>query len=353
MEQVEHMHDRYVSGDAREKKPPPRPLKLDKQSRGRTQGHVEDELQRHQKHNRCGRNWCVLGGRGIMIRAVTLHNIDEQGNATPDLHERVAQLGLRQIDILCCQGVWRTMDDSEDETRIMAKSLHMNYSFFAANHAWKRKTQRKMNWVRGLAILTGTGIWPLNSGSFQGGVDESDGSKGIVQFALVRKNGSLILVLNLQLAESRQLQLLQLKALFSHPMLKKQYGAVVLCGDRRTILSAQELQAITKRSHYTSHSPPPIASSPGDGLLWILVAGKQPVAFVTIHNQQLSSSLEFDIDRIAQDKNYRPYSWPLSFEEQWSGYKTNAKPSLPESIIRTTVSVHPCKTPAVTDSGKF
>ena len=270
-----------------------------------------------------------------MIRAVTLNSNDGRGNTTPDLHERVAHLGMRQIDILCCQGVWRAMDDGEDETRIMAKLLRMNSSFFAASHTWKRTTERKMNGVRGLAILTGTGIWPLNSGSFQG-VDESDGSTGIVQFALVRKNGASILVLNLQLCRSRQLQLLQLDALFSHPMLKERYGAVVLCGDRRTRLSAKELQAITKRSHYTSHSPPPSASSVGEGLVWILVAGKQPVASVTIRNQQSSSSLEFEIDRIAQDKNYKPYL-PLSFQEQWSGYKTNAKPSPPESIVSANI----------------
>lgn len=264
-----------------------------------------------------------------MIRAVTLNNNDGQRNATADLHERVAQLGQRQIDILCCQGIWRAMDDSEDETQIIGKSLRMNYSIFAANRTWERKTERKVNGVRGLAILTGTGIWPLNSGSFQG-VDDPDGSKGIVQFALVRKNGASILVLNLQLCDSRQLQLLQLGALFSHPMLKERYGAVVLCGDRRTRLSAKELQTITKSSNYTSHSPPPSASSLGDGLLWILVAGNHPVASVTIHNQQPSSSLEFEIDRISQDKNYKPYYLPLSFEEQRSAYKTTAKPSSPE-----------------------
>ena len=267
-----------------------------------------------------------------MIRAVTLNNNNGRGNTSPHLHERVAQLSLKKIDILCCQGVRHAMDDSENETRIMAKSLRMNYSFFAASHTWKRNSEQKMNGVRGLAILTATGIWPLNSGSFQG-VDDSDGSKGIVQFALVRKNGASILILNLHLCESRQLQRLQLSDLFSHPMLKERYGAVVLCGDRRTRLSAKELQTITKRSHYTSYSPPPSASSLGDGLLWILVAGKQPVAAVTIYNQTPSSSLEFEIDRISQDKTFKPYYLPLSFEEQRSGDKTNAKPSPPDGAI--------------------
>lgn len=264
-----------------------------------------------------------------MIRAVTLNNNDEQGCITSDLHERIAQLGLAEIDILCCQGAWRATDAREDETRIIAKSLRMNCSCFAACHYQQRKKEQKLNGVRGLAILTGAGTWTLNSGSFQG-VGESDGSKGIIQFALVRKNGASIFVLNLHLCGSKQLQLLQLGALFSHPMLKERYGAVVLCSDRQPKLSAKELQVITSRSNYEIHSPPPLASSGGAGLLWILIARKQPVAAVTIRSGQTNLSLEFEIVRISQDKHHKPY-YPLSLDDQWPGYRTNAKPSPPES----------------------
>jgi hypothetical protein len=39
------------------------------------------------------------------------------------------------------------------------------------------------------------------------------------------------------------------------------------------------------------------------------------------------------VTRISQDKNYKPYYLPLSFMEQGSGYRTNAKSSPPESIV--------------------
>lgn len=262
------------------------------------------------------------GDRRIMIRAVTLNNNDKQGCPTPDLQERVAQLGLAEIDILCCQGVWHTTDDRDDETRRMAKSLQMNYSCFAAaSHPWNNTTERRANKVRGLAILTGAGMWMLNSGHLQG-VGESDRTQGFVQFALVRKNDTSILVLNTQFCASRQLQRLQLSALFSHPLLKERYGAVILCADRRTQTSVKELQAIADRSDYALYqNPAPPTSSFEEGQLWILVGRKQPIASVTICNWQTSLSLEFELDRISWDKKQRASCLPLSLEEKWGGYR--------------------------------
>jgi hypothetical protein len=266
-----------------------------------------------------------------MIRVATLNNSNEQGISIDHRQERIAQLRLAEIDILCCQNIRRAMDDSEDEARIISTSLSMSCSCYAASHSRQNEKDRNAHGAGGLAILTGAGIWTLNSGSFQGAV-ESEGVKEIIQFALVRKNGASILVLNLQLCGSKQLQLLQLRALFSHQMLKERYGAVVLCGDRRTKLSAKELQAITNRSNYVSHSSPPSASSPsGEGLLWILAASKQPVASVTIGNRQTSLSLEFEMDRVSPDKSHKPCYLPMSFQEQWAGYKRTT-PSPPESI---------------------
>jgi len=260
-----------------------------------------------------------------MIRAVTLNNNDEPGGPPPDLHERIAQLGMTEIDILCCQGVRRAMDEREDETRIIAQSLGMNCSCFAASQPWQGNKERRAHGARGLAILTGAGVWMLNSGSLQG-VGESDRTKGFVQFALVRKNDTSILILNMQLCGSRKLQLLQLRALFSHPLLKERYGAVVLCGDRQAGLSAMELQAITDGSIYAPYqSSAPLLTCREEGLLWILVAREQPVAAVTIRNWRTSLSLEFEVDRIARNKKQRPYYLPLSLEEQWAGYKEKSQ----------------------------
>lgn len=262
-----------------------------------------------------------------MIRAVTLNNNDGPGGPPLNLHERVAQLGLAEIDILCCQGVRRGMDDREDETRIIAQSLGMTCSCFAASQPWHRKKDRRAQGVKGLAILTGAGVWMLNSGSLQG-VGESERTKGFVQFALVRKNDTSILVLNMQLCGSRKLQLLQLRALFSHPLLKERYGAVVLCGDRQARLSVMELEAITDESTYAPYQDPaPLFPCLEEGLLWILVAREQPVAAVTIRNWQTSLSLVFEVDRISRAKKQRPNYLPLSMEEQWGGYKENSQAS--------------------------
>lgn len=261
-----------------------------------------------------------------MIRVATLNNSNEHGHglALADLHARIAQLRLMEIDILCCQGVWRATDDrEEDQTSLLSQSLQMNCSCFAAYRHRQSEKDRNPRGAGGLAILTGTEMWPLNSGNLKG-ICGPDGSREIVQFAHVRKNGASVLVLNLQLCESRHLQLLQLGALFSHQMLKGRYGAVVLCSDRRTKLTEKELQTITKMSNYVAHSPAPSASSTGEGMLWILVANKQPVASVTISNLQTGQSLEFKMDRIAPDKNNKPY-YALSFDEQWAGYKTNVQ----------------------------
>jgi len=259
-----------------------------------------------------------------MIRVATLNSSNGHDLSIADLHARITQLRQMEIDILCCQGVWRATDDREEnQIRLLSQSLQVNCSCFAAYRHRQSEKDRKSTSASGLAILTGSKIWPLNSGNLKG-ICEPEGSREIVQFALVRKNGASILILNLQLCESRQLQLLQLSALFSHQMLRGRYGAVVLCSDRRTKLTANELQTITKMSNYVAHSPAPSASSAGEGMLWILVANKQPVASVTINNLQTSLSLEFEMDRISLDKNNKPY-YALSFDEQWAGYKANAQ----------------------------
>ena len=181
-------------------------------------------------------------------------------------------------------------------------------------------------------------MWMLNSGSFQV-VGESEGAKGVVQYALVRKNDTTLLMLNLQLCGSGPSQLLQLQALFSHSILSERYGAVVLCGDRHTRLSAKKLQqTVTGKANASPHRH--LASStvsPGTGILCMLTAKEHPVASVTlcgtgqasaldqpnIPNRQASLSLDFELDRIPQGRNSKP-CLPMSFEENWSGYKSKA-----------------------------
>lgn len=273
-----------------------------------------------------------------MIRVVTLDSRNEYGLATTGLHNHATQLQDAEIDILCCQGLWRSKDGSADETRILADVLRMPYSCFIANQHRQSRMGAKADGVSGLAILAGVGMWMLNSGCFHV-IGESDKVKGVVQFALVRKNDTTLLVLNLHLCGSAPSQLQQLHALFSHSILRERYGAVVLCGDRHIKLSAKKLQQTVTGKANTSPQRHLASStvSPGTGILCMLTAKEQPVASVTLcgtgqarnsdqptfPNRQASLSLDFELDRIPQGRNSKP-CLPMSFEENWSGYKSKA-----------------------------
>ncbi len=272
-----------------------------------------------------------------MIRVVTLDITNKQGFSKNDLHACIAQLRRAEIDILCCQGVWHALDEKEDATHILTESLQMPYSCFTVNHHQKKERGQKAKDTSGLAILTGSGMWMLNSGSFPF-LDESDKTKQKALFALVRNKGTSILILNLQLCGSKQSRLRQLRTIFSHPMLKERYGAVVLCGNRQTGLSANEMQTITDNKKYSLYRcQASSTASPGAGILCMLVAKEHPVAAVTISStgsweeeiapcnptfcdRQTSLSLDFAMDRIPQKHTTSVYL-PLSFEEQWAGFR--------------------------------
>ncbi len=266
-----------------------------------------------------------------MIRVMTLDTGDLPDLAINRLQQGIAPLGPGNIDILCCQSIWRSLDGNEDLTDTLAQSFGLTCSCFAAHHPRSEKPVQLLNCgVPGLAIMVGGGVWMLNSGSFPVPGDH-EGEEGLVQFALVRKNSASVLVLNLQIAASKPAQRVQLQALFSHPLLKERYGAVVLCADRHTALSSKALQSITTRSDYILRSGlKPAPSVLGKGMMCLLTTREQAATAVTIGSAdalqaagscelpQPGLTLEFNINRIAKDKNNRPYL-PLSFNEQWLG----------------------------------
>ncbi len=272
-----------------------------------------------------------------MIRIVTLDSRNEQGLATTSLQNHATQLQDAEIDILCCQGIWRSKDGSDDETRILADALRMPYScFITTPHRRPGQMGARADGAGGLAILAGVGMWMLNSGCFQV-IGESDKEKGVIQYALIRKNDTSLLVLNLQLCGSAPSQLLQLHSLFSHSIPNERYGAVVLCGDRHLKLSAAKLhQTLTGKANTSPQRH--LASStvfPGTGILCMLTAKEYPVASVTLcgtgqandpnqpsfPNRLANLSLDFEMHRIPQDEKSR-HGPPLSFRENWSGYKS-------------------------------
>lgn len=274
-----------------------------------------------------------------MIRVVTFAVNNEQGDGALDWQEQFAHLQRADIDILCCQGLWRSLDGSEDQASRLAESLGMPYNCFVAGSRQQGRALGKEQAVCGLAILAGAGMWMLNSGSIPV-LGNTAGTKARVQFAHFRTSGTSVLVLNLQLSGSKQTKLLQLRTLFSHQLLKEKYGAVVLCGDQLDGLTANKLRLIAAGSNYTPHRDLMSEQcSYDEGTPCILTAKEQPVAAVTLcvaglgqgampnnpglGNRHVGFWLDFELERIPQGMACKSFL-PMSFEEQWSGYKVKA-----------------------------
>ncbi len=270
-----------------------------------------------------------------MIKVMTLNTGAQPGSSTKQLQEWLDPLRHAPLDILCCQSLRRDENGSEDITRTLSQSLGLTSSCIAASRQVPKKQDPGKADRSGLAILTGPEVWMLNSGGLSMPAEE-ECQEWIAQFALVRKNSTSILVLNVQLAPSAPTQVLQLQSLFSHPLLKEHYGAVVLCGDRPAEISAKELRALTTRSNYAlDSSVPPVSKGGGREMLCLLTARDQPETAVTLGKaggsrwavapgktpgSQPGMRIEFEVNRIPQAKKSRRYL-PLSFREQWLGNK--------------------------------
>lgn len=257
-----------------------------------------------------------------MIRVMTLDTGDQLDQATNRVQQSFVPTGPLNIDILCCQSIRRSIDGNEDLNDTLAQSFGLTCSCFAAHRLQLGNPEQQPRSISGLSIMVGNGVWMLNSGSVTVPGDQ-EGEEAIVQFALVRKNAASILVLNMQVAASKPAQREQLRALFSHPLLKERYGAVVLCADRQTALSSKALQAITTRAEYVLRSSlKPAQPGPGNGMMCLLTSREQAATAVLIGSADAlpaaGLSIEFEINRIDKDKKNRPYL-PLSFSEQWMG----------------------------------
>ena len=262
-----------------------------------------------------------------MIRAMTLDAGAVRGRTANYL--RAAMEGVRRadIDLLCCQSVGRSGKGGEETRRMLAEASGLTCSCFVPAGPGRDGDGGSPG---GLAILTGAGIWTLNSGSLALAV-ESGGAEQIAQFALVRKGMVSVLALNLHLAATAAAQAAQLRGLFGHSLLKDPYGAVVLCADRQPALGGVEIEAMAGRAGYAPHGSL-IATAAGstEGFLCLLAARDRRQFDLTLGNQELSwpgesqgksmppgLAIAFAINRTGQDRK-RPFL-PLSFREQWLG----------------------------------
>ena len=256
-----------------------------------------------------------------MFRITTLNKPCHHLSAE-ELSSQMAPLLHEGIDLLCCQSIAHgsMYQDSHqpNETDRLAKHLNLTCSCFAADRQQVSGSKTDRIPLRGQAIFTGPGVWMLNSGSFVIGAGSCE---QVVLFALVRKNGASVLVFNFHLADSAKKQELQLADLFQHPLLKEAYGAVALCTDQKSPLSSKKWLNLTATSCYT-----PFQFDAGDnGLLGLFSAKNGAIINIPMQPTQEvlpGRSLDVEIKRTFTSKRSRP-SFPLSFREQWLGYRDN------------------------------
>ena len=187
-----------------------------------------------------------------MIRIATINTWKGEG----DYERRLSLLagGLRdeKIDILCCQEAFATDDGRYNTAAVLAKDLGMTCSFSAARRKKRVFQGKRLECTSGMAILTGADTWMLYSGSFS--LPETKKDRGrVAQFAVIRKSGNTILVINVHLSHlqnGRRLRRKQVREILSHASLDRSYGAVVLCGDFNTALEEDDLKALRNHAGY-------------------------------------------------------------------------------------------------------
>lgn len=264
-----------------------------------------------------------------MIRIATLQT-DPARMDRRLFHEVIDQLYQVRIDIVCCQGVERTLEGRQDPVRRLADALQMTYSFSATRCSGGMDEDKEAMKFRGLSILTGTALWLLNSGSFHLFAKEPE-RKMTAQFAVIRQDCHALLVINGDFSDNPAIHLQQLQALFSHHLLQKLYSAVVLCGNRCIDFSEEELREAVSLSRYelidsrnNAHFSPVWDNCPqADGLLLTLQDKKtDPLAISTFGTplalrRQMVLATEFEFNQITIGSNSRIFV-PLSFSEQYA-----------------------------------
>ena len=239
-----------------------------------------------------------------MLRIATINTWKCEG----DYERRLSLLagGLREekVDILCCQEAFATDDDRYNTAAVLAKDLGMTSSFSAARRKKRLFQDKRLECTSGMAILTGADTWMLYSGSFP--LPETTKDRGrVAQFAVIRKKGNTILVINVHLSHLKNggtLRREQMQEILSHASLDRSYGAVVLCGDFNAAPEEDDLKALRNPSGYlvydgfSAGGGDPEASTMVTGAtenrkrvdhIFVLEKKKNPVAKLAMKNSRL------------------------------------------------------------------
>ncbi|NLZ17072.1 MAG: hypothetical protein GX087_04990 [Desulfobulbaceae bacterium] len=236
-----------------------------------------------------------------------------------------------QLDILCCQ---IKAQDAQVELRELAASLQMSCS--STMLATGREIDRTET---ALSIFTGSSVWVLNSGSIS--LSTASREKHRVQFALVRKASIAVLVINMLCDGPQGERQALLHAFFAHQLLKEHhYGAVILCAEHGLRTPRRGAAQLTAGTGFKLHSNLKLAGA--GGALMLFMPQDQGAAVVELGSQGAycldswatpnqgvpgeALMLEFQVQAVARKKSKKP-RFPLSFAEQWAGYKENLRPS--------------------------
>lgn len=144
----------------------------------------------------------------------------------------VDNLRTENFDILCCHDTSYERELMFNESSFLADKLGMTYSFTVTNLQADNGQREKIKKypLAGLTIMAGSSAWMLSSGSFP--LLTGDKNSLSAQFAIIRKDGNAVLVVNILFEGERgHLRRTQLRRLLDHPVLNKPYAAVLLCGN--------------------------------------------------------------------------------------------------------------------------
>lgn len=270
-----------------------------------------------------------------MIRIATL--CQTKSLSLPLLQPIQARQPEQPLDILCCQIKAHKSEQAQGYLQDLAASLQMTCS--STMLAGHDKTPAKQE-ASVLSILTGSRVWVLNSGSIALATDLHE--KERVQFALVRKGSVSTLIVHIPHA-SRRKRLALARVLFSHQIIREQrYSAVILCGQRSLRLTRSEAGQLLAGTNLILHSNLHhemdaagammlcVAREPG---LAGLKLGKQDSCTLAQYGKENPDAdvplfiCEFQAQVKAAAPRKKPH-YPLSFAEQWAGYKEHFRPSV-------------------------
>lgn len=241
----------------------------------------------------------------------------------PFTQDRLRKHAAQSPDVLCCQSLTHAVTGDvprpQGETEILSRQYGLTCSCFAPharNDCAPAASSPEQAAVCGQAIFTGADVWTLNSGRF---IISNEAVETVVLFAHVRKGGVSALVMNCRLAAIPIDQECQLGELFQHGLCKEAYGAVMLCTDQQVDIAPDAWLRITAPSGYV---PVKMLASSEDGML-SLFAPRQSAPPILIPNRQMPGlSVTAQLQRTMKSSGRRP-SFPLSFREQWLGYRDN------------------------------